>query len=734
MKKDKNLKPSLTDWKNEPSFEQLDNDVKGMSGIQESIREDIRRYKELREGGKKILVRKGKSSMRPLLVRKQQEWKIPALEQPFLNSPRMFQVSPRTSDDVDSAKQNSIMLNYQYDTLIDKVSLVGDAVRTFVTEGTVVIKTGWEAVYDVETVRKEVPDYLSAEDSMAFIQQALQDGKMSREQAKTLLEGGKPIQVGTKIESVEQEVLVKNQPVHEVLDGANVGIDPTCEGDLSKAKFIWHEFETDYATLIENQFDPETGRGYYKNVAEAISKGGESSDYYDLNSPDKLMDKFKFTDKARKKLKAVEYWGYWDIENNGELVGIVAEWVNDVLVRLEKNPFPHKRLPFSIARNMPVLRSTRGEPDAELIAENQEAIGKLIRAAHDISSTNAVGQEFIDNNLFVSQADKQQYDAGNTVYVNSGMDVKRAIYRRGVEPIDPAVFNMIQTNTQEAETLTGVKPFAGGGGSGAGLGLAKIGLDATAKRDLSTLRSLSAMFVDMARMVVAMNQTYLEEEQVVRVTGNDYVTIRRDDIQGNMDLRVSISTPEKDAQQAESLSMVLQTNAASMDPELYKIVLAKILDLQYLPEEAEKVRTFKPEPDPIKQKIQEYELENARLINEKLKADTVGVQSIVAERASRSTENINADIKNKLAQAELRVAQAELAAAQAELAKSKSDEIDLSFMDKQSGAFDKRKFDKREHESMLKEESEAAKHARNFDNMEHQAVINEESNRGANNG
>ena len=720
----------LTNWKNEPTFNDLNNDVVAMSGTQEAIRASILTYKELKDGGKKIVVQPGKSDMRPLLVRKQQEWKYPALEEPFLNTPRMFQITPRTAEDEASARQNGIMINYQYGTLMDKTKLVGDIVRTFVDEGTVIVKTGWEAEYKTKMVQKEVPVYASAEESMGMIQEALQSGQMSREQAKAVIESGKPLQVGTEVKEVSEEVLVKNQPTHEVLDGANVGIDPTCEGDMRKAQFVWHEYETSFAELIENQYDEETGHGYYRNIGAAIAKGGDSSDYYDLNSPDMVRESFKFTDKARKKLKAIEYWGYWDIQGNGKLVSIVAEWVNDVLVRLEKNPFPHGRLPFSIAYNMPVLRSTRGEPDAKLIAENQEAIGKLSRAAYDISSTNAVGQEFIDSNLFVSQADKNQYEKGNTVYVNSGMDVKRAIHRRGVEAIDPAVFNLIQANTQEAETLTGTKPFAGGGGSGAGLGLAKISLDATAKRDLSTLRRLSALFVDMARMVISMNQTYLEEEQVVRVTAGEYVPVRRDDLQGKIDLRVSISTPEKDAQQAESLSMVLQTNAASMDPELYKIVLAKILDLQYLPEEAEKVRKFEPKPDEAAQELQKLQMENARLENEKLKAEMVSIQSVVAERATRSTENISADIKNKLAQAELRAAQAELALAQAELAKSKSDELDQGFLDKASGAFDKRKFAGKEHDAMLKEEEAGAKAKTEFTAREHAAMIAEE-NKGA---
>lgn len=701
-------------WKNEPSYGDLNNDVDGMSGIQTQIREDLVYYKLLKDGGKEVTVQPGKSSMRPKVVRKLQEWKYASLEEPFLNTPRMYQVDPRAADDVFAAKQNSIMLNYQYETLIDRVKLVGDSVRTYVDEGTIIVKTGWEVEYDDVEVEVEAPVYASAEESLALMQDALAAGRISEAEMQAKIASGRPVQTGTKMKTETQKVLTKNQPKHEILDNANVGIDPTCQGDLTKAKFIWHEYETSYADLVKNKFvknEDGTTSGYYKNIDKAIVAGLESQKY-NLNDPVGVTE-FLFSDKARKKVKAIEYWGYWDIQGDGKLEPIVAEWVNEVLIRLELNPFPHKRLPFSSAQYMPVIRDTRGIPDAKLIAENQESIGKLVRAAHDITSTAAVGQEFIDNNFFVSPSDKNQYEKGNTVYYNSGMDPKRSIHRRSVDPIDPSVFNMIQANTAEAETLTGTKPFDGGGGSGAGLGLAKISLDSAAKRDLSILRRLSTMFIDMGRMVISMNKEYLDEEQIVRVTNDKFVPVKRDDLEGNIDLRLGISTPEKDAQQAQSLMTLLQTNAASMDPELYKIVMGKILRLQYHPDLADKVEQFQPKPDEKQQQLMDLQIENARLENEKLKAEMVGMQSVVHERATRGTENMTADIKNKLAQAELRAAQAELAKAQAEKASSESDLLDQNYLDSESGLKDQRAFKEREHKSVLKQEEEQSKIAQN---------------------
>ena len=76
----------------------------------------------------------------------------------------------------------------------------------------------------------------------------------------------------------------------------------------------------------------------------------------------------------------------------------------------------------------------------------------------------------------------------------------------------------------------------------------------------------------MAKLTIAMNQAYLSEEEVIRVTNEEFVTVRRDDLMGDFDLRIDVSTPEKDEDTANKLNMLLQTNAASMDPAEARII------------------------------------------------------------------------------------------------------------------------------------------------------------------
>jgi len=107
---------------------------------------------------------------------------------------------------------------------------------------------------------------------------------------------------------------------------------------------------------------------------------------------------------------------------------------------------------------------------------------------------------------------------------------------------------------------------------------------------------------------VAMNAVFLDEKEVVRVTNGEYVEIRRDELAGQYDLKLSISTAEEDEKKASELAFMLQTLGPNEDPNLRKIILSEIATLRKMPDLAHRIETFQPQPDPIQQEIQRLEL------------------------------------------------------------------------------------------------------------------------------
>jgi len=669
----------LTSWKNEPTFNDLYKDYQSAQDDHALIINKLDRWELNLDGGAVVASPKGKSKVRPKLIRKQAEWKYPALEEPFLNTANMFEVNPRTFEDADGAEQNQLLLNYQWTVKIDKVELVGDIVRTDVDEGTVIVKTGWYAEEDTRIVQKEFPIYASPEESLMIMQKAVELGKLSPEQAQAMIQSGQPMQTGSEMLDVEETFLVENKPTYEVCNNRNVILDPTANGKVEDLNFIIHEYETDMSTLSKQKYektvevDETTGKktvyesGIYKNLSKVrVSRNSDAREYYNDTNEDETH--FEFDDKPRKKLRAYEYWGYWDIHDTGEKVSIVATWVGKQMVRMEENPFPFKGLPFSFAKYMPVKNEIYGEPDGELLIDNQETIGKMTRAALDITSDIAVGQEYIDEQFFAGPSQRDNHRSGKTVMFRHGMDPRTSIYKQSIDAVPKTVFDMIAINNNEAESYSGTKSFSQGIGSQA-LGSVATGirsaLDATSKRELSLLRRLSELFKDLGAKTISMNQIFMPEEEVVRITNKEYVTIKREDISGEYDLMVDVSTPEKDNEKAEKLNMLMQTNAASMDPGLQKIIYGKMAKLWKEPDLEEQIKTFEPEPDPMEQQIQQMQLENAQLTNQKIKMeiaklakDIESEDSKIEERDSRTSQNIESEAEENLANARYKNAQA----------------------------------------------------------------------------
>lgn len=63
---------------------------------------------------------------------------------------------------------------------------------------------------------------------------------------------------------------------------------------------------------------------------------------------------------------------------------------------------------------------------------------------------------------------------------------------------------------------------------------------------MSILRRLAKGMVEIGNKIIAMNAEFLSEEEVIRVTNRQYISVRREDLKGNFDLEVDIATADVD--------------------------------------------------------------------------------------------------------------------------------------------------------------------------------------------
>ena len=658
---------SLTDWVNPPTVKNLKQDYLDAQSDHDTHITDVDNWLDNLniEGAAKPKKISGRSEIQPKLIRKQAEWRYSSLSEPFLSTDDLFDVAPVTFEDKTSAVQNGLVLNNQFNTKIEKVRFINDYVRTAVDEGTVVCRVGWEFQEEDREVEVEVPVYTqSIQDTQMALQGMVQQNQIAPEEAQQMMLSGQPVQIGTTTQLQTQTVTVKNHPTVDVCNYQNVIIDPTCQGTLDKANFIIFTFETSLSDLKKE--------GKYTNL-DKIDLDSNSV----LSQPDYDSDtesSFEFTDDPRKKIVAYEYWGYWDIDGTGITKPFVGTWVGNTMIRLDESPFPDQALPFVLVQYLPKRRSIYGEPDGELLEDNQKIIGAVTRGMIDIMGRSANGQMGIRKDA-LDVTNKRKFDRGLDYEYNGGIDPRLAFHMHTFPEIPQSAGLMLQLQNNEAESLTGVKAFSSGV-SGNSLGESATGirsaLDATSKRELDILRRLAEGIKEIGRKIIAMNAVFLDEVEVIRITNEEFVPVNRDDLDGDIDLTLTISTPEADNEKAQELAFMLQTTGQTMGPEFSQIILSEIATLRKMPVLAKAIKDYQPEPDPLAEKLKELEIA-------KLEAEIAKIQS---------------EAQENMAEAQLDGARIESELAKAKKTNSEADSIDLGFLEQESGKSHARDVDK----------------------------------------
>ena len=154
---------------------------------------------------------KGKSQIVSQDIRKQLEWMIPSLADPFLSSPDIIKCNPITWEDVPSARQNELLLNTQFCRKFPRYNFLMKSLKVLAMEGTLVVQTGWD--YEDEEVEEMVEtvviDPESGEEMIIMAKQKV-----------------------TKVK--------KNQPTAVVCRNEDIYIDPTCMDNMDKCQFVIH--------------------------------------------------------------------------------------------------------------------------------------------------------------------------------------------------------------------------------------------------------------------------------------------------------------------------------------------------------------------------------------------------------------------------------------------------------------------------------------------------------------
>ena len=169
--------PKLATWPNAPTVDALKADLTAAKSYHSAHTGEVADWiDQFNCTGKHAPIkRKGYSAVQPKVIRKQIEWRAAGLTEPLLSDMDLFKVRPRSYQDVQAALENSLVLNYQFQNQIDKVSFLDSYVRTAITEGTVIVKVLWNAEWGTKLVEEDKEIFMTTEESFMHIMNMVQN-------------------------------------------------------------------------------------------------------------------------------------------------------------------------------------------------------------------------------------------------------------------------------------------------------------------------------------------------------------------------------------------------------------------------------------------------------------------------------------------------------------------------------------------------------------------------------
>lgn len=577
-----------------------------------------------------------KSKVQPKLARKLLEWRATSLSEPLLADKDLYKTAPVTWEDTEAARQNGLILNSQLNTKMDRVRFTNEYVRRCVGRGTTIVFVNWleetrevaraKPIYDIRAVDTSDKELLHKLGALIDMEESTPQDfyssvpKQWQESVTQTLRTGRPHAPHlTGHEEVISTQQVKNHPDYTFVDTADYWVDPACKGYLNKARYQVRRFYTSVNELRNSglyfNLDKVESTGVDTGASEAAAVSG-TVDF--STEPTNLL-----SDQLGKRVAVFEYWGLWDINNDGVLQPVLASFVGNVMVRMENNPYPDQFAPFVVVPYIPIIDSPLGEPDVELIADNQAIIGATTRGVIDLMAKAVNGQTGMRQDA-LDPLNQQRFLLGKNYFFNPTMgDPSTNVYVHKFPEIPVSAGNLIAEQRGEAEEMTGVRPYAGPSNvknNTRSQNQQKTPLDAAAKRETDILRRLVSGLEQLGRFSMAMNKEFLSDEEVVRITNEKFVAIRRDRLQGEVDISIEVVTPEEKGARASELAFMLQTMGPNAEPKKVNRILAEIAELRGMPALAHDFREMQPEPTEEEKQRMAMEQERHMLELELLKA------------------------------------------------------------------------------------------------------------------
>lgn len=572
-------------------------------------------YGNERDGFSKLVVKD---------IKKAVESFLPNAVEPFVKRNQIVRLDGVTSDDVQRAKMHESLLNYQFVRSFNRYDFVHDMFKVGATEGTTIIRCGWnykedEIVNEYENVTYEEMEMLTSEYDVRDLEDN-QDGTFS-------------------FKTVEYRVLEDN-PFAEVIRNENFYVDTSAD-DLDNATYCMYEFDSTLSDLREAGIYDEDALDKLSSKSPEAEDSSLGQSRKNRNREFGQYEDDESKDPSLKKVTVKEYWGYIDLNEDDVAEPVVVTYVDNVIIRQEENPYPDKKFPFVAIQFIRTPFQFWGSPLADVLSDNQKIRTSLMRGIIDNVARSNNGKKFYRKGS-LDPINKRKLELGLATSIEVNGD-KNDMWDGSYNEIPATIFNLMEIIQQDSENLSGINrhdpsissQFLNSTATGA-----SIVSSVSQKRMMEIIRRYSEGLREVFRKWISYNKVYLDEQKVIRI-GNEFVPFTKDDISGEFDIDIIVGTEGVDENKANQITMLMQQIGALggvVPPQVISGLLSKLADIWNFPDIAETLRNVQP-PQPDQNQIAQMQAEY-----DNISADTKLKEAKAIETMSKANKS-NVDSK-----------------------------------------------------------------------------------------
>lgn len=537
-------------------------------------------------------------------IKKAVEWFLPNAIEPFVGKNRIVRLEGITADDVNRANIAEKLLNYQFVRNFDRYSFMYDCFKVGATEGTTVVKCGWELEEEtkVEKLKTWTP-----------------------EQLLQLEADGIEISINeeTNVATLTKRKMVVNRPTAGVIKNGKFFIDPTASS-IADADYTIEEIDVTPSSLkkagIYKNLDKISKSSFDRDESSVeIGRNERGSDYgYDTQDSESGDDSLK-------KMTMREYWGDLDINNTGIAIPVVVSWIGNVVIRMEENPYPDKAKPYVATAFTKTPFMFWGDSLAEFLSDGQFIRSGIMRAMLDNTAQGNNGFKFFRKGALDPVNKKKLLSGiGGAIEINGD---RSDMWDGDFNQIPATIFNLFEMVQRDNESLSGISNAAQGLDSRALSTATSANIVASMgqKRMMEIVRRYSELIKELMRKWIGYNKVYLTPKEVIRISG-EFIEFTPDDIDGSYDIDINVGVDGIEESKANQITMLMQQIgglAGTVDPKTLHKLLAKLADIWGFADVAAELEAYEPPPpNEMEAQRQQLEIEKLQAEIEKIKADT----------------------------------------------------------------------------------------------------------------